>query len=249
MSDKKLAQLAAAGDEAAAKEFDERFRKRLEDNLIAKCGDAEDRDAVKDIVANVIGQCCSTDKLVRAYEREEASSGRGIRSLEAFLSGWCFNELRTHWRKKNRNPVTDSIDGLEERNERPVEVGAEDDEAIDAAGFKQLMLEATAYAFDRLRTQFPERLAVLRLADLHGISNVQLANSLGFHEADIHHLRNDGVVFLQSEISTYLFSKLPKGTFTFEDVRDFAKEAEEIVHDEERAEEILRKIRGESATD
>ena len=235
MNEFELCQQVIGGDAKSAEEFDRRYRKPVEDYLISKCSDEASRTAARDITTEVISDCAGPGLL-------EKFKGEG--SLEGWLRQVAFNRLRKHWRKEGKRPDGTSFDELEEA--RPGRLTSETSDAdgegsgaIDAEFFYKKLMAATVHAFTRLRDDYPDRLAILRLSQLHGVRQRRIAGAFGIHESEISKMRKGGEEFLRSEIATYLHNEFPKGSFTWADLRDFIHDADEVVHDEDLGSKIV----------
>jgi len=216
----------------AAEEFAERFRGSLLAHVFSRCESPEDRDEAEFIVDGVLAKCCA-DRFLEKY--------LGSGSLEGWLKTVASNELNKHWERKKRNPVKDSIERIESvRASVPVDPAEEEEsDSVDPAVFCKKFMEATVHAFGRLRQEFPDSLAILRLSTLHEVSQRDLARAFGIHESEISKKKAKGVEFLKSEINLFLSRSFPRGTFTWSDLREFARNADEIVHDEDLADRLL----------
>lgn len=227
-----LAEAVLSGNAAAADEFIERYYANILGFIESKC-DPSDRDSAKDIVQSLMGDCTGGQRL-RKY------SGKG--SLEGWLKTNAFNDLREYFRKENRySPLGDdvdrvSLDSLDSSGD------SESGSTATASDFHRVLLDATAEAFLRLRKQHPESLVMLRLKDLHGVSQKRIAAAFGIGEPEVSTRKKSGMEFLQSEVRSILNSHFPAGAFSMEDIREFAHHADDICHDEERASDIMTRI-------
>jgi DNA-directed RNA polymerase specialized sigma24 family protein len=221
----------------AAEAFLERFKKTLQDYLVSKCDRPEDKQEAIEVVDDLMARCCATGFL---------SKYSGTGSLEGFLKITAYNDLRAYWKKQGRNPVNDSIDRAEEEERVLVMERDEEEtgESVDALVYQRRFMEATVHAFNRLKLEFPDCLAIVRLAMAHDVKQVNLARAFGIHESEIAKKKRIGLEFLKSEINTFLAKHFPRGSFTMADFREFAQFADEIVHDEDLSEELLDRFGG-----
>lgn len=216
----------------AAEEFSARFRDEILAHVFSRCVQPRDRDEAVFIVDGLIAKCC-----VERFLEKYLGSG----SLEGWLKTVAANELKKHWERRRRDPVANAIEWVDS-TEGSLESDSEElraDSPVDAAEFHGKFMEATVRAFSRLREEFPDSLAILRLSMLHGVSQRDLARAFAVHESEISKKKKRGIDFLKSEVNHHLATSFPRGSFTWSDLRDFARHSDEIVHDEDLADRLL----------
>lgn len=231
-NDLDLAKRVLGQKPGAAEAFLDRFKKSLQDYLVSRCDRPEDKQEAIDLVDDLMARCCGGDFLSKY-------SGQG--SLEGFLKSTAYNDLRSHWRKKGRNPIVDSIHRAEEE-ERTLQMAADDEgegESVDSYRYHRKFMEATVHAFNRLKEEHPDCLAIVRLAEAHEVKQTLIAKAFGIDQSEIARKKRIGLEFLKSEINTFLARHFPRGSFTMADFREFSQASDEIVHDEDLGDELL----------
>ncbi len=157
---------------AAFAELQERFRKKLELDLLGRCGGADGRSREKaiEIVSEVLADCFTkSPSLLEKWHGEDP--------LDAFLRTTARNRLKSWWRSRDAATVVDS-----DSHALTGASGEPSSAAIDWEEMKvaERALEAGVAA---AAAGCPEGLVFMRLKGLFGVNQRELSTVWGHHEA------------------------------------------------------------------